>query len=113
MSTTSTSSLSAGVQDLYNQGFLPSSASSGLLQGASSSQISQLANSSIASQEVDAMFGLTSDTSSLSTTALGTLTTDPLTAAVDNSILAPGTAAANQFLPQSSTTTGSTINVLA
>jgi hypothetical protein len=124
MSSPSINTLSAGVQQLYNQGLLPSSLSTTALNNSSAGQLNQLANTSIATQETATLLGLNSDTSSLSSTATNALlqeinptttsssnTTDPLTAAVDSSILAAGTAAADKFLPQSSTN-GSQINVV-
>jgi hypothetical protein len=124
MSSPSVNTLSAGVQQLYNQGLLPSSLSTTALNHSSASQLNQLASNSISTQETATLLGLNSDSSSLSSTATNSLlqeinptttssstTTDPLTAAVDSSILAAGTAAADKFLPQSSTT-GSQINVL-
>ena len=124
MSSPSINTLSAGVQQLYNQGLLPSSLSTTALNNSSAGQLNQLANTTIATQETATLLGLNSDTSSLSSTATNALlqeinptttsssnTTDPLTAAVDSSILAAGTAAADKFLPQSSTN-GSQINVV-
>ena len=124
MSSPSINTLSAGVQQLYNQGLLPSSLNTTALNNSSAGQLNQLANTSIATQETATLLGLNSDTSSLSSTATNALlqeinptttsssnTTDPLTAAVDSSILAAGTAAADKFLPQSSTN-GSQINVV-
>jgi hypothetical protein len=119
MSSPNVSSLSAGVQQLYNQGLLSNGLSTGALQSATTGQLNQLATSSIAGQETATLLGLNSDTSALSSTATNYLTastaanttTDALTAAVDASILAPGTTAANQYLPQA-VTNGSKINVL-
>src|ERR1700722_17630307 len=98
MSTTPTSSLSAGVQQLYNDGLLPSGASASTLKGASASQLNKMAASSIALQEEGTLLGTgssSSDTASLSSTATNALlqeinptstssstSTDPLTAAV-------------------------------
>ncbi len=129
MSSTSASSLSAGVQQLCNDGLLPSSLASSTLNGASASQLNKIASSTIAGQEVSALLGTgsssTSDSASLSSAATNALlqeinpssannssTTDPLTAAVDNALTSNINAAVNQFDPSSSTTNGSNINVV-
>jgi hypothetical protein len=127
MSTTSTSPLSAGVQQLYNQGVLPSGVSTTTLSKASTSQLNQLARLTVANQETSILFGSSSyaDSSALSTTAtnnallqeinpissFSSSTSDPLTTAVDNALLSQGNTAASHFLPPP-TTTGSKINVL-
>ncbi len=104
----SVSSLSAGVQQLYNDGLLPSGVNPSTLNGASAAQLNKMASSSMALQEVGTLFG--TDTASLSSAASAP---DPLTAAVDNLLTSSLNAAAKQFLPPSSTTTGSNINLLA
>jgi hypothetical protein len=113
MSSASINTLSAGVQQLYEQGILPSNVSTSTLKNSSASQLNQLANTSIANQEIGTLLGFGSDSSSLSSTAANSLSsaTDALTTAVNDSILAQGTAAAKQFLPQESTT-GSQFNIL-
>jgi len=127
MSTTSTSALSSGVQQLYNQGVLPSSVSTSTLSQASPSQLNTLARLNIANQQASVLFGSSAytDSAALSTVATSNAlaqevnplsnsdnsTPDPLTAAVNNALEAQGNAAANQFLPPV-TTTGSKINVL-
>jgi hypothetical protein len=96
----STPALSAGIQQLYNKGLLPSNVSTSVLSGASPSQLNKLVSSSLALQETSTLFGSgssSSDTADLSSTA-----TDSLTQAVDNALTANGEAAAAQFLPQSS-----------
>ena len=123
----STSALSAGVQQLYNDGLIPSSLSTSTTQGASANQLNQIAGLTIASQESAALFGTGSDSASLSSTATNALlqeinptntssttssTTDPLTAAVNSALTAKLNAAVNQFEPSASTTTGSNINVV-
>jgi hypothetical protein len=125
MSTTSVSPLSAGVQQLYNQGLLPTSLSNSVLNGASASQLSQLANTAIASEQNAALFGYGSDSASLSSTASNALLqeinpsassttagTDPLTQAVNNALTSNLDAAVNKFLPQSASTSSGQINLL-
>ncbi len=133
MSSSSTSALAGGVQQLYNDGLL-SNVNPSTLNGASASQLNQIAGSSIALQIVGAILGFGSDSSgdsaSLSATASNALlqeinpsstsstssnsnpSTDPLTAAVDNALTSNINAAVNRFAPQSSSITGSNINVL-
>jgi hypothetical protein len=128
MSSSSTAALSAGVQQLYNDGLLPSSLNASTLNGTSSAQLNKMASSSIELQQINALFGTgtSSDSSSLSSTATNALlqeinpspttstssTLDPLTAAVDNALTSNINAAVNQFAPSSSTATGSNINLL-
>ena len=117
-STTEVSSLSAGIQQLYNKGFLSGGLSAGVIKNASSQQLAQLANSSTAGQEAATLLGVKSDSSSLSEAANsflstnGSTTNDPLASAVEKAILAPGTAAASRYLPQAKTQNGEYINVL-
>jgi hypothetical protein len=125
MSTTSVNPLSAGVQQLYNQGLLPSNLSPATLSKFSVNQINQLAKLSVANQDISALFQTASDSSALSTTATSNAllqeinpistsnanTPDPLTTAVTNALLANGNAAASKFLPPVSTT-GHNINVV-
>jgi hypothetical protein len=130
MSSSPTSSLSAGVQQLYNDGLLPSNLSTSTLKNASAGQLNKIAASSIASQEVNVLLGggsSVSDTASLSSTATnallqeinpssttGSSTTDALTAAVNNALTSSLNAAVKKFAaPTSNTTTGSQINLLA
>jgi hypothetical protein len=126
MSTSNVNSLSAGVQQLYNQGLLPSSLSTAAISKFTPNQINQLARLSVASQDINALFQTASDSTSLSTVATSNAliqeinplsnsnanTPDPLTTAVDNALLTPGNNAASSFLPPTTTTTGSKINVL-
>jgi hypothetical protein len=113
MSSSTTSALSAGVQQLYNAGLLPSHVNASTLNSASSSQINKMTGSAIALQEVSALFGL-GDSVSLSPTASVASNTDPLAAAVDNALTSQINAAVNQFAPSAtSPTTGSLINLLA
>ena len=113
MSSSGTSTLSAGVQQLYNQGILPSNVGTSTLKNASATQLNQLATTSVASQEIGTLLGYNNDSATLSSAANSYLSssTDPLTAAVNESLLSAGTAAADKFLPQNSTT-GSQVNVL-
>ncbi len=127
MSNTSTSPLSAGVQQIYNAGLLPSSLSTSTLKGASASQLNKIASSTIASQEVSALLGGGGDSASLSSTATNALlqeinpsstgsssssTTDPLTAAVENALTSSLNAAVKKFDAPSTTQTGSNINLV-
>jgi hypothetical protein len=130
MSTSSVTPLSAGVQQLYNAGLLPSGVSNTVLNQASSSQLTQMADSSISVQEVNSLLGLGSsstDSSSLSptasaliqeinpsaTTSSTTSSADPLTQAVNNQLTSTLNSAVSQFLPQSSSsTTGTNVNVV-
>lgn len=98
----STPALSAGLQQLYNNGLLPSNVSTTVLNSASPSQLNKLVSSSLAMQEASALLGSGSsftDTANLSSTAV-----DSLTQAVDNSLTANGDAAVAKFLPQTSAT---------
>ncbi len=128
MSTTSISPLSAGVQQLYNQGLLPTSLNKSVLNGASASQLGQLANASIASQENATLLGYGSsstDTATLSATASNALLqeinpssnaasgTDPLTQAVNNALTSNLNTAVSEFLPQNFSTSSGQINLLA
>jgi hypothetical protein len=89
-----------------------------------------MVGSGIALQEVNTLFSLgnsSSDSATLSPTATALIqeinpsattsttsdSTDPLTAAVDNELTSSLNAAVNQFLPQSTSTNGSRINLLA
>lgn len=129
MSSTSTGSLSAGVQQLYNDGLLPSSLAASTLNGASAEQLSKIAGSTIAGQEVTALLGASTsntDSASLSSTATNALlqkinptsntsssaTTDSLTAAVDNALTSSLNAAVSKFASPTSTTSGSNIDVV-
>jgi hypothetical protein len=113
MSSPGITTLSAGVQQLYNRGILPSNVGTSTLKNASTSQLNQLASTSVANQEIGTLLGFNNDTATLSSAANNYLSNsnDPLTSAVNESLLAPGTAAADKFLPQNSTT-GSQLNVL-
>lgn len=125
MSSSSASPLSAGAQQLYNNGLLPSSLNSSVLNSASAGQLNQLANSSVALQEIGTLFGLASptDSATLSSTASNallqeinptstdTLGTDPLTQAVNHQLTSSLDAAVRKFLPQESATSGR-INLL-
>jgi hypothetical protein len=118
MSSSTTSALSAGVQQLYNAGLLPSHVSDSTLNRASSSQINKMTGSAIALQEVGELFGIggssATDSVSLSSTASASSGADPLTAAVDHALTSQINAAVNQFAPSTSApTTGSLINLLA
>ena len=127
MSTSTTGALASGVQQLYNDGLLPSSLNASTLNKASASQLNSMVGSTLALQQVGALLGggsASSDSASLSSTATNALlqeinpsssatsATDPLTAAVDNALTSNLNAAVNKFEPTSSGTTGSTINVL-
>jgi len=126
MSTTTTSPLSAGVQQLYNAGLLPSSLSSSTLNGASASQLNRIANSTIAGEEVSALLGGAGDSANLSSTATNALlqainpsstsstssTFDLLTAAVDNALTSSLNAAVSKFASPNPTQTGSNVNVV-
>jgi len=128
MSTSTTSPLSGGVQQLYKDGLLPSNLSASTLNSASASQLNKIAGSAIALQEVGTILGFGSgttatDSATLSPTAANSLlsnssatsTTDPLTAAVDNALTYKINAAVNQFDQTNSSTSsasGSQINVL-
>jgi hypothetical protein len=90
-----------------------------------------MVNSSIALQQVGALLGFgtsssSGDTATLSSAASNALlqeinpstttsssTTDPLTQAVNNQLTSSLNAAVSRFLPQTSATTGSQINLLA
>jgi hypothetical protein len=102
---------SAGTQQLYNQGLLPTSLSNSVLNNASSSDLSQLANTSIALQQTGTLLGFT-PTTSTDSVALSSAATDPLTQAVTNALTSNLNQAVAQFLPQESTT-GSQINLVA
>jgi hypothetical protein len=117
-----------GIQQLSNDGLLPSSFNQSLLANASTSQLNQIAGSSIALQEVGSLLGFASastDSASLSSTASNALlqeinpsvttssSTDPLTQAVNDELTASLNAASAKFLPQNSPATGSQINLLA
>jgi hypothetical protein len=125
-------SSTSGIQQLSNNGLLPSSLSQTVLNGASSRQLNQLAGSSVALQQAGSLLGFTTSSSSgdsvtLSSTASNALlqeinpsttktassSTDPLTQAVNNELTSRLNAAVSKFLPQSSATTGSQINLLA
>jgi hypothetical protein len=120
-------SSTSGVQQLQNDGLLPSTLSQGVLNKASSNQLNQLVNASVALQKVGALFGTGSsstDSATLSPTASNALlqeinpsqasssTTDPLTQAVNHELTYSLNAAVTQFLPQSSSSSGSQINLL-
>jgi hypothetical protein len=128
MSSTTTTALSAGAQQLYNHGLLPSSLPNSVLNSSSSSELSKLADSSVALQETAALFGFSSnvDSADLSSTASNALlqeinptssstssATDPLTQAVNNELTSSLNAAVSKYLPQGGTTSGSQINLLA
>ena len=128
MSTTSISPLSAGVQQLYNRGLLPTSLNNSVLTDASAGQLGQLANASIASQENARLLGYgnaSTDTATLSATASNALLqeinpspnaasgTDPLTQAVNNALTSNLNTAVSEFLPQNSSTSSGQINLLA
>ena len=127
MSTTTT--LSAGVQQIYNAGLLPSSLSTSTLGGATSGQLNKIVASTIASEQVSALWGMgsNSDTAGLSSTAENALlqeinptstssasssTTDPLTAAVDNALTSSLNAAVNKFASPTTDATGTNVNVV-
>jgi len=127
MSTSTTGALSSGVQQLYNDGLLPSSLNASTLNNASASQLNKIVGSTLALQQVNALFGTgttSSDSASLSSTATNALlqeinpsttttsTIDPLTAAVDNALTSSINAAVSKFEPSSTSTTGSTVNVV-
>jgi len=128
MSSSPTAALSSGVQQLYNDGLLPSSLNASTLNKASATQLNTIVGSGLALQQVSVLLGggsSSSDSASLSSTATNALlqeinpsstststTTDPLTAAVDNALTASLNAAVNKFEPSSSTTNGSTINLV-
>jgi len=126
MSTTNSSQLSAGVQQLYNAGLLPSSLSNSTLNAASASQLNKMASSTLASQEVSALLGGGGDSASLSSTATNALlqeinpsptnsttsTADLLTAAVNNEITSSLNAAVSRFASPGSTQNGSNVNVV-
>jgi hypothetical protein len=129
MSSPTTSPLSAGVQQLYNDGLLPSSLNASTLNGTSAGELNSIASSSLALQQAGEILGFGSsarDTASLSSTATNALlqeinpsptsstsaSTDPLTAAVDNALTSTINAAVNQFAPPIPTTTGTQISVL-
>jgi hypothetical protein len=126
MSATTTTALSAGAQQLYDHGLLPSSVPNSVLNTSSSSELSKLADSSVALQETAALFGFSSDSASLSSTASNALlqeinptssssssATDPLNQAVNNELTSSLDAAVSKYLPQGGTTSGSQINLLA
>jgi hypothetical protein len=127
MSSTTTTALSAGAQQLFDHGLLPSSVPNSVLNSSSSTELSKLADSSIALQETAALFGFSSnsDSATLSSTASNALlqeinptssstsATDPLTQAVNNELTSSLNAAVNKYLPQGGTTSGSQINLLA
>jgi len=124
-------SSTSGIQQLSNDGLLPSGVSQSVLNGASAGQLSQMVDSSIALQQVGALLGFgnsssSGDTAALSSAASNALlqeinpstttsssTTDPLTQAVNNQLTSSLNAAVSQFLPQTPATTGSQINLLA
>ena len=125
MSTSTTSPLSGGVQQLYKDGLLPSNLSASTLNSASASQLNKIAGSAIALQEVGTILGFGSgttatDSATLSPTAANSLlsnsiATSTLTAAVDNALTYKINAAVNQFDQTNSSTSsasGSQINVL-
>ena len=118
MSATNVSALSAGVQQLYSQGFLNQGLSTNVLKGASVSHCHRLANSTVANQESSTLLGLNSDSSNLSPFATNYLAnnnssvTDPLTTALNEALLAPGNAAASKYLPQNSANTGTQFSVV-
>ncbi len=127
MSTSNVNALSAGIQQLYSSGLLPSNLNTNVLSGSTPGQIGQLANAAVASQQAAVLLGYgTSDSASLSSAANNALLqqTDPLfqasvasansalTEAVDNALTANSNAAAEKFLPQSNST-GTEINLLA
>jgi hypothetical protein len=110
--------LSAGLQQLYNNGLLPSNLSTSVLNGATPIQLNSLVKSTLASQEASTLFG--SGSSSTDTANLSSTAVDSLTQAVDNSLSASGDSAAAKYLPNSSAspdtsaaTSGSLINLLA
>ena len=122
MSTTSTSPLSAGVQQIYNAGLLPSGLSNSTLNGASASQLNSLVGSEIASQQISTLLGTGTDSASLSSTATNSLlqeinptattsstTTDPFSAAITNALTSNIDAAVNKFATPT-TTSGTNIN---
>ena len=127
MSSSSVNPLSAGVQQLYNSGLLPTSLNNSVLNNAQAGQLSQLANSSVALQEVNSLFGLGStstDSATLSSAASNALlqeinpastssssATDLLTQAVDNALTSSVNAAVQKFLLPASNTSGQ-INLL-
>ena len=122
MSLTNTSSLAAGVQQLYNDGLLPSSLNISTLNSASTGQLNSIAGSTIALQELGVILGSSSSSStdsvSLSSAASVALlqestssgsSTDLLTAAVNNALTSRLDAAVDKFSPSSS---GGTVNLL-
>ena len=112
MSATGVSALSAGVQQLYDRGFLPSGVSTNTIKSSSATQLNELAATTVASQEAAVLLGsgnLSTDSASLSTTAQSAA--DALTTAVNNQLTANLNAAVSQFLPKSGSIAGS-INVL-
>jgi len=111
MSSISVSPLSAGTQQLYNQGLIPTNLPNSVLNNASSGDLSQLASTSIALEQSATLLGIT-PTSNTDSVALSSAATDPLTQAVTNALTTNLNAAVSKFLPQESTT-GSQINLLA
>ena len=106
--------LSAGLQQLYNRGLLPSNVSTSVLNSASPTQLNKLVSSSLATQEAGTLLGFGS--SSTDNAYLSSTATDSLTQAVDNALSNPGNAAVAEFLPSSSAsnpTTSGLINLLA
>ena len=111
MATASVNALSAGVQQLYKSGLLPTALKTVNL---TARQLNALASSSISSQEVSQLFGSgISDSVSLSSAATNALLQeinpsasatvaggDPLSLAVSAALTSSVNAAAAKFLPQ-------------
>lgn len=122
------SPLSSGVQTLYDEGIFQSSVSQTTLSKASASQVNQLAASSAALQQVNALFGNgTQDNVSLSSDATNALlqainppsaedsssnASDYLTQAVSNALTNNINSAVNQFLPSTTSKSGTNVNVV-
>jgi hypothetical protein len=111
MSSLSVSPLSAGTQQLYTQGLLPTTLPNSVLNNASSGDLSQLASTSIALEQTATLLGITPATTTDSV-ALSSAATDPLTQAITNALTSNLNTAVAQFLPPEATT-GSQINLLA
>jgi hypothetical protein len=111
MSSISVNPLSAGTQQLYDKGLIPTSLPNSVLNNASSGALSRLANTSIALQQTATLLGIT-PTANTDSVALSSATTDSLTQAVTNALTSNLNQAAAQFLPQESTK-GSQINLVA
>jgi hypothetical protein len=119
--------LSAGLQQVYNSGLLPSGLNTSILKSSSASQLNQLASTAVSLQQIGVLLGYgssSSDSATLSSAANNSLAlegdlqsttsatgTDPLTVAVNNALTSSLNAAADKFLPQNNSA-GSSINLL-